>query len=416
MSAAVAIGARESRRFDVVVWGATGFTGKLVAEYLAKAYPSGLAWALAGRSKDKLEAVRATLGDAGRGIPILIADAADRASLDAVVHSTRVVLTTVGPYGLYGKPLVAACVDAGTDYTDLAGETPFIREMIDAHHARARETGARIVHCCGYDSIPSDLGTLLLETYARDTHGARCPRVRFFAGESKGGFSGGTIASMVNLMEQGTRDKRVRGVLGNPYALVPDHEGRGPDGSDQRGIRFDQDTGKWTGPFLMAAINTRVVRRSNALMAYRYGKDFRYEEAMSFGPGAKGLAMATAVTAGITGFALGMVVSPLRKALVASVLPKPGEGPSKEARENGYFTSRLYGDVEGKPVKLVATVKGDQDPGYGATAKMIAESAVSLVRDDVRKEGGVLTPASCMGMPLVERLRKAGIAFDVKER
>jgi short subunit dehydrogenase-like uncharacterized protein len=431
---------REGRRFDIVLWGATGFTGKLVAEYLARhtqlpakgaagkegaSKPGDLpvvSWALAGRSQKKLEAVRASLAaDHPRAseLPLLLGDGGDRASLDAIVRDARVVITTVGPYALYGRELVAACADAGTDYVDLAGETPFIRDMIDRHHGRAQETGARIVHACGYDSIPSDLGTLMLQEYALEKYGTRVPHIHFYAGESKGAASGGTIASALNLIEEGLRDPKVRRIAANPYALVPGHVGRGPDGGDQRGVRFDKDSGRWTGPFVMAAINTRIVRRSNALKDYAYGKDFRYDEAMSFKPGGAGLLQASLVTAATTVFFVAAMAGPVRKLLAKTVLPAPGEGPSKELRESGYFTSRLYGTVKDKngSARLLGTVKGTQDPGYGETAKMISESALSLLFDaGIRQAGGVLTPASCMGMPLVERLRKAGMTFDVTTR
>jgi short subunit dehydrogenase-like uncharacterized protein len=421
---------REQRRFDLVVWGATGFTGRLVAEYLARRdqqRPDGappLSWALAGRSLAKLEAVRAALAadfPRTKDLPLLLGDGKDRGSLDPIVRDTRVVITTVGPYALHGRALVAACVDAGTDYVDLAGEAPFIRDMIDEHHGRAGRTGARIVHSCGYDSIPSDIGVLTMQEHARVKHGGRCDEIRFLVGETKGGISGGTVASMLNLIEQATRDPRVRRIAGNPYALDPGRPGRGPDGRDQRGVRFDEESGRWTGPFVMAAINTRVVRRSNALLGYAYGKDFRYAEAMSFSRGAKGLVTASAVTVGLVGFAVAAALPPVRAVLARTVLPSPGEGPSREARENGFFTARLYGTVRGgtgAPVKLLGTVRGKGDPGYGATAAMISESALSLLSDGaaIRQGGGVLTPASCMGMALVPRLKQAGITFDVTER
>jgi short subunit dehydrogenase-like uncharacterized protein len=416
---------RESRRFDVVVWGATGFTGKLVAEYLARhqGIGAGLSWALAGRSLEKLEGVRTALAaDVPRAseLPLLLGDGKDRASLDIIAREARVIITTVGPYSLHGRLLVGACVDAGTDYVDLAGETPFIRAMIDEHHVRAKQTGARIVHSCGYDSIPSDLGVLMLQDHAQRKYGARCPSIKFFAGESKGGMSGGTVASMLNLFEEATHDKRVRRIAADPYALDPGRETRGPDGRDQAGVRWDAETARWTAPFLMAAINTRIVRRSNALLGYAYGKDFRYSEAMSFGSGPKGFLTATAVTAALGGFVVAAAAKPVRNLLARTVLPMPGEGPSREQRENGHFTSRLYGTAVGErgAANLLATVKGTSDPGYGETAKMISESALSLVRDGsaIRHEGGVLTPASCMGMPLVERLRRAGMTFEVTER
>jgi short subunit dehydrogenase-like uncharacterized protein len=409
MSALPSVASRSSRRFDLVLFGATGFTGRLVADYLAKHYASGLTWAIGGRNRAKLERVREALGIAD--LAVVVADSSDRASLDTIAIDTRVVVSTVGPYALHGRELVAACVAAGTDYCDLTGETPFIRDMIDQHHARARATGARIVHCCGYDSIPSDLGTLMVQEHAKKAHGVRCGRVKYFAVETKGGMSGGTIASMLGLVEEASKDRRVRRILFDPYALVPDHEGPGPDGPDQRGVHYDADLGRWTGPFLMAAINTRVVRRTNALLGYAYGKDFRYSEAMSFGKGPSGWLTAMGVTAGMAGFAGVVGVPPLRS-LAKRALPGPGEGPSKKARDGGRFTSQLVGLADG--VHVIGTVKGRSDPGYGETSKMLSESAVCLANDPgISREGGVLTPASCMGMRLVERLRDAGMTFDV---
>ncbi len=268
---------RESRKLDVVVWGATGFTGKLTAEYLTKQYGVGrdVAWALGGRSREKLEEVRRDLtaiDAAASELPLIVADARDPASLAEVVGSTRVVATTVGPYAIYGRELVAACAEHGTDYCDLTGETPFIRQMIDLHHARAKETGARIVHCCGFDSIPSDLGVFMLQEHMRATYASRCSQVKFFVVGMRGGASGGTIASIMNLLEQAGRDPSVREIAFDPYALDPDRKGRGPDGPDQRTVKHDDDLDIWTGPFVMAAINTRVVRRTNALLGYAYGR------------------------------------------------------------------------------------------------------------------------------------------------
>ena len=435
MTATAAVSARASRKYDVLVWGATGFTGRLVAEYLTLHYGVGreLRWALGGRNRAKLEGVRsdlAAIDPRARDLAIIVGDNSDRAALDAIVRDARVVATTVGPYAIHGRELVAACAAQATDYCDLTGETPFIRDSIDANHARARETGARIVHCCGYDSIPSDLGVLVLQEHMRKEHGAPCAQVKYFAGESKGGISGGTIASMLNLVEQVSRDRRVRRIATDPYALDPDRGAPGPDGPDQRGVKWDDDLKRWTGPFVMAAINTRVVRRTNALLGYAYGRDFRYSEAMSFPQGPKGWIAATATTVGIGGFLAAVSVPPLRKLLASTVLPSPGEGPSKETRDAGFFTSRLVGIGAAKRgagdgagagtesvTKLLGTVKGTSDPGYGETAKMLSESAVCLAKDGdaITREGGVLTPASCMGMRLVERLRQAGMTFGVEE-
>jgi short subunit dehydrogenase-like uncharacterized protein len=406
----------QSRKLDVLVWGATGFTGHLVAEYLTRTYGvgRGLAWGLGGRNRAKLEKVRASLAGidpAAAGLPLLLGDSADRASLDALARETRVVLTTVGPYALHGAPLVAACVEAATDYCDLTGEPPFIREMIDRHHARAQETGARIVHCCGFDSIPSDLGTLFLQDAMRRGHGAPCDKVTCFA-SMKGGVSAGTAASMVNLFEAVAHDAEVRRVMADPYSLDPGRTERGPDRLDQLGVRWDASIGRWTGPFVMAAINARVVRRTNALLGYAYGRDFRYGEAMSFRKGPAGFVTAAGMSAGLVGVAGAMAVAPLRRLAAKRLEAASGSGPSKATREAGHFTMRLVGSGAGQT--MTATVKGRGDPGYEATSRMLGESAVCLAkdRDATSTRGGVLTPAACMGLRLVERLGRAGFAFE----
>lgn len=411
-----------SRAHDVVLFGATGFTGALVAEYLARHHGgSGVRIALAGRDRNKLERVRASLRaihGAAAEWPILVADAKDEAALADIAARAEVVCTTVGPYAKYGGPLVAACVRHGTDYCDLTGEVQFIRRMIDAHHEEAVKTGARIVHCCGFDSIPSDLGTLMMQDAMRERHGGHLDEVRFFAGESRGGASGGTIASMLNLLEELERDPSVRRIVGDPYALVP-KDARGRDGSDQKGIGYDRDLGMWTAPFVMAAINTRVVRRSNYLLDHAYGRDFRYSEAMSTGRGAKGALLATAVTAGLGGFLAAAAIPPVRKVLERRVLPKPGEGPDREVRERGYFVVRLVGKgraADGREITLRGRVEGKADPGYGETAKMLSESALCLALDGAQLDapGGIRTPASTMGRRLIERLRAAGMIFSVE--
>lgn len=406
------------RSYDIVLFGATGFTGKLVAEYLAARGPGDLRWALAGRSRERLEAVRRELSTSRPelgALPLEVADAGDRAALDALVAKAAVVCTTVGPYLKHGRALVAACAAAGTHYCDLTGEVPFVRAAIDEHHARAVETGARIVCCCGYDSIPSDLGVFMLHQRARSL-GLTLGRVKYFAGESRGGFSGGTVASMLNLFELAAGDPSLRRTMANPHALDPD--GHGPDGRDQTDVRYDRDLGQWTAPFVMAAVNTRVVRRSNALLGDAYGPGFRYAEAMSFGPGPKGFALSAAVTVGLGAFVGAVMVPPLRKVLAERVLPSPGEGPSKAARDNGFFVSRLVAEtVGGTPSTLRGRVEGRSDPGYGETAKMLGESALCLARDaaELPPGGGVLTPASAMGARLLERLRAAGMTFTVQD-
>ncbi|GAC1374417.1 MAG: trans-acting enoyl reductase family protein [Polyangiales bacterium] len=415
-----------ARTHDVVLWGATGFTGRLVAEYLASHYGVGrdLRWALGGRNRKKLEAVRdglLTVDPRASELPLLVGDGDDPSFLGGLAGSTRVVCTTVGPYALHGHPLVAACVEHGTAYCDLTGETQFVRQVIDRHHARAKETGARIVNCCGFDSIPFDLGVLMVQDAMRARHGVRCVEVKSFAGEMKGGVSGGTASSALNAVAEATSDKAVRRILGDPDALDPDLRARGergPDAGDQRGVRFDRDLGRWTGPFVMAAINTRVVRRSHALLGYPWGKDFRYSEATSFGPGPRGWMSAAAMTAGIGAFVGVAAISPLR-GLLRRALPAAGEGPSKEARDAGFFQVRIVGIGEARdgapPPKLLGIVAGTSDPGYGETAKMLGESAVCLAKDELPTAGGVLTPASAMGPKLLARLREAGMTFEVDE-
>jgi short subunit dehydrogenase-like uncharacterized protein len=411
-----------ARDHDIVLFGATGFTGKLVAEYLARHAPKGVRWAIAGRNQQKLEAVKrelvaidATLSE----LPVLVADGHDQASLDRLVPKTRVVCTTVGPFGAHGRKLVATCARSGTHYCDITGEVPFIRASIDENHQKAIETRARIVHCCGFDSIPSDLGVLILWDHARK-QGGSLSWTKGFVGEMSGAASGGTAATMLAIVEEATRDPKVRRLLGNPHALdpeVPRGRVRDPFEADVRGVSFDRDIDRWTAPFVMSSINTRIVRRSNALL--HYGEPFRYREAMSLPKGPKGLVAASVVTAGMAGFTLGAALPPTRALLARFVLPKPGEGPSKEARERGHFTLRFVAEGTtgtATPLRARATVKGTSDPGYGETAKMLGEACLCLAVDEEALEPryGVLTPASAMGMVLVDRLRHEGMTFAVE--
>ncbi|MFU8805321.1 MAG: saccharopine dehydrogenase family protein [Bradymonadaceae bacterium] len=413
---------RDDREFDVILWGATGFVGRLTAEYFAEKYAdSQVRWAIAGRSLEKLEALRAGLS---RGIPkledlpLIVGDCFDEESLHAMAARTRVMCTTVGPYAQYGDALVAACIEEQTHYCDLTGEVHWVRRMVDAHHEEARKKGVRITHCCGFDSIPSDIGTLLVQDHARRTYGAPCDRIKLVVWKLSGGLSGGTLASMSGLMEEMGRDREVRRIVGNPYALNPEGERSGPDKSFQQGVRFDDDIGIWTGPFVMASVNEAIVRRSNAILGYPYGRDFRYQESMRFGKGARGAVSAGGFAVGLGGFAAAMSLGPTRKFLEKFVLPSPGEGPSRESIEKGHFVMRLFGrgtSPGGEPFEVRAEVAADKDPGYGATAIMLGESALSLASDEIDSplEGGILTPASAMGMTLVKRLRQAGMRLEV---
>jgi short subunit dehydrogenase-like uncharacterized protein len=404
------------RKFDVVLFGATGFTGKLVAEYLSKHGPKDLRWCIAGRNQEKLEAVRREL-DLGDDVPIRIADGHDEKALAALVPETRTVCTTVGPYAKHGVLLARIAAKSGTHYCDLTGEPQFIRRSIDENHEAAQKSGARVVHTCGFDSIPFDLGVFLLWDHAKKTGAKGLRWAKGFCGATKGGFSGGTIASMAVLFDEATKDKDVRRLLGDPHALDPVRPGRTDDPfeQDQRTVRFDPDLERWTAPFLMATVNTRVVRRSNALTPGHYGDGFKYQESMSLTKGPKGFMMATGITAALGGFAAALAFPATRK-LIQNKL-KPGDGPSKEQRENGYFKTTFIAETDDGR-KIRSRVEGDGDPGYQETARMLGEAAMCLARDGDRlpKEPGpgVLTPATAMGMPLVDRLRAAGMRLDVE--
>ncbi len=402
-----------SRDFDIVLWGATGFTGRLVADYLVRNYlggETGLRLALAGRNKEKLEGIASEVG--APQLPILVGDSFDADSLDAIASKAEVLISTVGPYAKYGAEIVAACVRNGTDYCDLTGETHFVRAMIDAHHEEAKKTGARIVHSCGYDSIPSDLGTLMVQEAFKQRHGKYASEVKMAAGEMSGTFSGGTFASILNIIDELKKNPGLRKIFGDPYALNP-KDVRGPDKGDQTGVRFDKDFNMWTGPSLTAPVNTRIVRRGHALMGLPWGEDFRYSEVMSTGKGAKGFSRAITFAGGIVAF-MGGLALPFTRPLLEKRLPSPGEGPSKEARDKGFFKMRLVALGKGQPVR--GLVADQRDPGYGSTSVMLSESALCLALDgaQLQCEGGILTPASAMGMRLVERLRAAGMTFEIQ--
>jgi short subunit dehydrogenase-like uncharacterized protein len=403
------------REFDIVVIGATGFTGALVAEYLCNRYgcDGNLRWAAAGRSEERLTALRASLGPRAAALPLIVADTLDARCVRELAPRARVVLTTVGPYARYGSELVAACAESGTHYCDLAGEVQWIRRMIDAHDATARDSGARIVHCCGFDSIPMDIGAWFLQREAEARYGAHCESITLLVRAIKGGASGGTMASMMNLMQEARADREVARVLARPYSLNPAGEQRGPDRGDQRGIRFDDTAQCWTAPFIMASVNTRVVRRSHALLGYPWGQDFRYHEAIRTGRGIGGWLRAATITASLGGLVGLASFGWSRNLLERFVLPKPGTGPNRVARENGFFKLEQIGTLaDGR--RIMSRITGDRDPGYGSTSKMLSESAVCLAQDDLGGDGGVLTPAAAMAAPLIERLTEnAGLAFEI---
>ncbi|NOU27382.1 MAG: NAD(P)H-binding protein [Polyangiaceae bacterium] len=398
---------------DVVLFGATGFTGRLVAEYLAAHAPSGFRWAMAGRNREKLEEIRRALGPAAAEVPLIVADAQDAAALQKIAEETKVVCTTVGPFALHGRRLARACAKAGTHYCDITGEVNFVRASIDENHVVAKESGARIVHCCGFDSIPSDLGTLMLaETFA-ERFQQKLGRVKFFAGETSGGFSGGTIASMLQLLDAAKQDRALRKLLRDPYSLSPDRKSDlDLDGPDSVRVRWEPSLQRVAGPFVMAAVNTRIVRRSNALSGFAYGRKFRYSEEMTFGRGPRAWVTAAAVVAGLGAFLKAATFAPTRM-LLDRYLPGPGDGPDAEARKRGFFKIRIVAESEDGREKLLGRVEGTSDPGYGETAKMLSETAMALAAED-RSAGGVLTPATALGMKLVTRLRNAGMVFTVE--
>ena len=383
----------DAREFDIIVYGATGYTGRLVAEYLKT--KTGLKWAMAGRSADKLAEVRDLIG-AAADTPLIVADASDPASLDAMVKRTKVVLTTVGPYQLYGNELVEACVANGTDYTDLCGEPAWMRQKIDQHNEAAKASGARIVFSAGFDSIPFDLGVLMLQKHCVETFGAPAPRVKGRVRAMKGTFSGGTAASMKATMAAASKDPAVIRYLTNPFSLAGGFEGPAQPAGNKP--QYDDSIGSWATSFVMAPINTKNVHRTNALLGQAFGADFVYDEMMLTGPGEQGEAMAKHVAS-----------TPM---MGGADDPKPGEGPTKEERDTGFYDVLFIAEYpDGRTAKL--SVKGDRDPGYGSTSKMISETAIALSEN--QGAGGVTTPGAALGETLVDRLQKyAGLSFAVE--
>jgi short subunit dehydrogenase-like uncharacterized protein len=357
--------------------------------------------------------LRDSLGADAADLPLLLADAADEASLRALCESTRVVVSTVGPYALHGEPLVSACAQTGTDYCDLTGEVQWIRRMIERHEAQARQSGARIVHCCGFDSIPSDLGVHFLQGQARQQFGVPCQRIKMRVKAMRGGMSGGTVASMLNLVKEASASPALRKELADPYSLCPPATAARVRQPDVQSAQFDADFNAWVAPFVMSGINTRIVQRSNAL-AGSYGADFTYDEAVLTGGGLKGRLGGFAAATGTAAFMLAAAVAPVRSVLERWVLPKPGDGPSPEAQRTGFFDLRFIGKTaDGRSLR--AKVTGDRDPGYGSTGKMLGQAAACLALDIDKTgiAGGFWTPATIFGDRLVQRLiAHAGLTFE----
>ena len=399
---------------DLVVFGATGFTGRLVAEYLHSTLGAGrgLAWGLAGRDPDKLAKVRDDIG-ADASLPLLTADATDAAALAALVRRTRAVITTVGPYQRHGEVLVRACAAAGTDYVDLCGEPPWMARMIRELDPPARASGARIVFSCGFDSIPFDLGVVFLQHEAQRRLGVPLRRVGTRVKSIRGGLSGGTAASALATFEAAAHDPAQARAMADPFALTPGFHG--PAQPDGEGAVFDELSQSWTGPFMMAAINTKNVHRTNALRGHPWGRDFEYDERVLTGSGLAGAARAQLLAqAGRAQSAL-LGIAPLRDFVGRFMLPQPGQGPNRQQREAGHYVIDIIGlSADGR--RLQAQVRGDRDPGYVSSSKMIAESALCLLEDMPRAltAGGVWTPGAAMGLALVRRLQaNAGLTFQI---
>ena len=403
------------REYDLVLLGATGFVGRLVAAYLARNAPTGMRVALAGRSRERLERVRSELPPAGREWPPVVCDATDVAQVSALARTTRVVATTVGPYARYGLPLVRACAEDGTHYADLSGEVLFVRDAIDAAHETAVRTGARVVNACGFDSIPSDLGVLLLHQEAERLGLGGLGDTTLLVTRLSGGINGGTVDSMRSQIEALETDPEQRRVLFDPFALTADRETE-PDRSGQRDVRHvfrDAATGRWTAPWVMAPLNSRIVRRSDSLLGHVYGPGFRYREAVGFGRGTRGRFEAYALAAAL-GTTFAAMSNPGTRRLADRLLPSPGEGPGEQVREQGYFRFELRSTTAaGRRLRAVVSASGD--PGNVATVRMFGESALCLALDGDRLSsgGGVLTPAVAMGDALLERLRIAGMTLTV---
>jgi short subunit dehydrogenase-like uncharacterized protein len=407
-------------KFDIIVFGATSFVGQILCRYLLAQYGSAnLHWAIAARSKTKLDELVRSLAAEGlntKGLKLLIADAADEDSLRTLCKQTSVIVSTVGPYALFGELLVKVCAEQGTDYCDLTGETPWVGKMISRFEATAKASGARIVHCCGFDSIPSDMGVWFLQQQSKKQFKAPCVDVKMRVKAMKGTASGGTVASLMNVVKEAAKDAALRKELANPYALCPRDFTPKVKQANTVFATFDKDYQVWTAPFVMAGVNTRIVFRSNALLNGAYddekGGAFKYDEAMMTGRGTAGRIAATQYSVGLGGFVAAAALKPGRW-ILEKFLPAPGEGPSQSSQDNGFYDLRFTGRTAGGEV-IKTKVTGDKDPGYGSTAKMLAQAALCLLHDVDKKPGGFWTPASLFGNHLIKRLEKdAGLTFQV---
>lgn len=393
------------RSFDLVLWGATGYTGRLVAMALADTDDMRLRWALAGRDRGRLESLRTELGR--DDLEVLTTDAHDEAGLDMLATTTRVIASTVGPYAAHGTSLVAACAANGTHYADIAGEVLWMRHTIDSFHSSAARSGARIVHACGFDSVPSDVGVWWLQRIAVERYGRPCASVLHGFGPMVGGFSGGTIASALALARALQADPAQRKALADPDLLAPGAPASVP-AAGAAALRWAAELGAWTAPFFMAPVNEAIVRRTRALLGEPWGTDFAYRERWS----ARGWGEAVAVAAATSVVPAAAAVGPVRR-WAERRLPRGGEGPSAAVRARGYFRTTLVGRVEGAEEPIVVRVACDQDPGYAATALMLREAALCLAHEEFGPLAGVLTPAVAFGGPLLHRLQRSGVRFEL---
>ena len=404
-------------QYDLIVFGATSFVGKLVCQYLLDCIgiQEDVRWAAAGRSRAKLDKLAIDLGSRATNLPLLTADATDESSLRALCERAQVIVSTVGPYALYGEPLIKVCVKTGTDYCDLTGEVQWIRRMVQQYEALARQSGARIINCCGFDSIPSDLGIYYLQQEARKRFGQTCSRVKMRVKAIRGGISGGTVASAINLLKEAIENPSLRQDLTNSSLLCPVSNSTPLQPPPLIEVQYDRDFQEWISPFVMAQVNTPIVLRSNALLDNAFGQDFHYDEAILTGSGIAGWTVAQGLKAGLTSFGLATAIPPIRWLLEHQVVPAPGQGPSEEARERGFYDLRFWGQTaQGQTIR--AKVTGDRDPGYGSTAKILGQVGVCLSKDFEKsaKQGGFWTPSTMFGDVLIERLvNYSGLTFDI---
>ena len=412
----------QQRPYAVVLYGATSFVGQITAKYLSEFLAESddnVEWAIAGRDEEKLKKLQSEISASGSAsmVNIIIANSDDAASLDEMTKQAKVVISTVGPYLKYGEPLIKSCSNNGTDYVDLTGEAIFIKDMLDKYQETAKETGARIVNSCGFDSIPSDLGVYFTQQQAEKKFNKACDEIHMRVKAAKGGLSGGTIASMATIFEEVGQDKARRKQVANPYLLNDDADAPNVRQNNVSKPEYDSKHNRWLAPFVMASINTRIVHRSNQLLGYDYGREFKYDEAMWMKDGVKGQLGSYALSAGLLGFATTMMFKPSRELLTKHVLPKSGSGPSQSEQDNGFFDIRFFGS-NAKKDAINTKVTGDKDPGYGSTSRMLAQSALCLAEDITHDEvgGGFWTPAAAMGDKLLARLEEhAGLSFEVVE-